>query len=181
MIERHAVRDSAAAILANHREPLEPEMTHDLHLVERQRALGIVRVIGQPLRLTAVAVAAQIRRDDGVVLRETGGHVAPREMRLRRAVQQQQRRAAPRLHGLDRHAAARLDAMRGEAREQRRRAIRRSLCARGTGERVPDGGAGEQHRCVAKQAAALRRKHAVIGARRYVLVVHLSSPPPGVS
>ena len=45
--------------------------------------------------LIGVAIAAQVREDDRVVLSERGGNVAPDEMVLRITVQQQQRRARP--------------------------------------------------------------------------------------
>ena len=70
VIERHPVGDAAAAILADDREPVEAEVLHDVDLVLRHRALRIVRMIGQALRLAAVAVAAQVAGDDGEVLGE---------------------------------------------------------------------------------------------------------------
>ena len=94
MIERHAVRDAAAAVLADDGEALEAEVLHDVDLVLRHRALRVVRVVGQALRLAAVAVTAQDRGDDREALGERGRDVAPRVQRQRRAVQQQQRRPA---------------------------------------------------------------------------------------
>jgi len=121
MIERHAMRDAAAAVLADHGELGEPEVAHHVHLVLRHRALRVVRVIGQALRLAAVAVAAQIRRHDRELLREARRDVAPRVVRERRTMQQQQGRAVAALHGVNRRAAARLDVRRREARDRRRR------------------------------------------------------------
>ena len=79
----------AAAVLADDRETLEAEVLHDVDLVLRQRALRIIRVVGQARRLAAVAVAAQIRRDDREFLGEARRDVAPRVERERCTVQQQ--------------------------------------------------------------------------------------------
>ena len=95
VIERHAMADAAAAIMADECELLEPELAHDLDLIERHRALGVVGVILAVRRLAAVAVATQVGDDDGVVLGEIGRHQPPRDHRLRRAMQQQHRRALP--------------------------------------------------------------------------------------
>ncbi len=62
--------DAAAAVLADDGEALEAEVPHHLDLVLRHRALRIVRVVGQPLRLAAVAVAAQVGGDDRELLGE---------------------------------------------------------------------------------------------------------------
>ena len=123
------MRDAAAAILADDGEPLEAEVPHDVDLVLRHRALRVVRVIGQALRLAAVAVAAQIRGDDRELLGEPRRDVAPRVMRQRRTVQQQQRRAAAAFDRVDRDAAARRDVVRREPRERRQRRRRGLLCA----------------------------------------------------
>src|SRR5512145_357555 len=89
MIERHAVRDARAAIVAEHREALEAEMLHDLDLIEGHRALRIEVVLAVALDLAAVAVAAQIRDDDGVIARKLARDRGPRDAALRRAVQEQ--------------------------------------------------------------------------------------------
>ena len=54
--------------------------------------------------LAGIAVAAQVGHHDRVVLGEDGGNIAPREMVLRIAVQQQQRRARPPDGTVDRDA-----------------------------------------------------------------------------
>ena len=51
-------------------------------------------MVGQALRFVAVAIAAQVAGDDGVVLRQGLGHLVPDHMGLRVAVQQEQGRAA---------------------------------------------------------------------------------------
>ena len=104
MIERHAVRDAPAAIVADDRKPVEAEMLHHFDLVERHRALRVVGMILAVRRLAAVAVAAQVRRDDRVLLREFRRDEPPRDVRLRRAVQQQQRRTLAADDAVDRRA-----------------------------------------------------------------------------
>ena len=111
--------DAAAAIVADHGKRLEPELLHHLDLIERHRALRIVRVIVAVRRLAAVAVAAQVGDDHGVILRQLGRHQPPGDHRLRRAVQQQHRRALTRHHAVDRRAAD-LQRQRLEAREEPR-------------------------------------------------------------
>ena len=95
MIERHAVRDARAAVVAEHAEALEAEVPHDLDLIERHRAFRVQRCARRlPCDLAAVAVAAQIRDDDGVVARELARDGGPRDAALRRAVQEQDGRPA---------------------------------------------------------------------------------------
>ena len=94
MVERHSTRDAPAAIVPDDREPFEAELAHHLDLVLSHRAFGIAGVILATRRFAAVAVAAQIRRDDGEALREDRSDVTPFEMRLRPALQQQHRRPA---------------------------------------------------------------------------------------
>ena len=119
MIERHAVRDARAAVVAEHAEALEAEVPHDLDLIERHRALRVESVLGVALDLAAVAVAAQIRGDDGVVAREVARYGGPRDAALRRAVQEQDGRPAAADHGMD-HGARRPDLLRAKAREEQR-------------------------------------------------------------
>src|SRR5688572_19028881 len=94
MIERHAVRDARAAVVAEHAEALEAEMPHDLDLIERHRALGVEVVLAVADDLAAVAVTAQIGRDDGVVARELACDRGPRDAALGRAVKEQHGRPA---------------------------------------------------------------------------------------
>src|SRR5512139_3367131 len=101
MIERQAVRDARAAIVAEHRETLEAEMLHDLDLVERHRALRIETVLVVARDLAAVAVTAQIRDDDGVIAREIARDRGPRDAALRRAVQEQHGRPAAADHRMN--------------------------------------------------------------------------------
>src|SRR4029077_1526847 len=98
-------------------ELLVAERAHHLDLVLRHRALGVVGVVGQAVRFLAVAVAAQVGGDHGEALRELGRDLVPDRVRLGVAVQQQERRADPALHEVDR-SAARPDAALPESREK---------------------------------------------------------------
>jgi hypothetical protein len=89
MVEAQPMHDARAAVVSHHGEAIEAERGHRLDLVLRHRALGVVARI----RLLAVAVAAQVRRDDRAAFGEPGRHLVPHDMRLRIAVQQQHRRA----------------------------------------------------------------------------------------
>jgi hypothetical protein len=53
------------------------------------------------VRLCRVAIAAQIRRDHGEALGQPGRDLVPGEVRLRVAVQQQERRPAPACRKVD--------------------------------------------------------------------------------
>src|SRR5688572_12236192 len=94
MIQRQSTGDAPAAIVSREGEAIEAEMTHHFDLVLRHRALGIAGVTVAVGRLAAVAVAAQIRRYDSELFGELRRDVPPLDMRLRPALQQQQRRSA---------------------------------------------------------------------------------------
>src|SRR6266571_809654 len=68
-------------------------------------------------RLAAVAVTAEIRNDERMVLRELGGDLAPLHMRLRVAVQEQDRWAIAADKHIDRRAAG-LDRLASESRKE---------------------------------------------------------------
>jgi hypothetical protein len=65
MVERHAVGDAAAAVVAGDAEALESEGGHRLHLVLCHRPFGVGIVLAIAFRFAAVAIAAQVRRHDG--------------------------------------------------------------------------------------------------------------------
>src|SRR5262249_15194038 len=94
MIKRHAVGNAAAAVVAGDAEMLETEGGHDLYLVLRHGALGKGGMLTVALRPATVAVAAQVWRHDREVRRQQRRHPMPADMRLRKAMQEQQRRAA---------------------------------------------------------------------------------------
>jgi len=116
MIERHAVSRPRAPIVTGDHELLEAELVHDVDLVLRHAPERVVAVIGQAAGLAAVAVAAQVGRDNGEIVREARGHEAPVVVRERIAVQEQDRRTRAADHATDRHLGiARLDIEAAEA------------------------------------------------------------------
>ena len=62
MIETHAMQDARTAIVPGGIKTLVPKRGHDLGLIGRHGAEGIVRMIGAARRLLGVAVTAQIGR-----------------------------------------------------------------------------------------------------------------------
>ena len=92
MVQRQAVGHAAAAIVAGDREAREAQPLHHGHHVLRHGALGIGRMVGVDGRAAAAAVAAQIGAHDRELAGEQRRDVAPHQVRLREAVQQEQRR-----------------------------------------------------------------------------------------
>ena len=90
VVERQAVGDPGAAVVADHGEALEAERGHDLHLVLGHRSLGIVLVPHAAVRLAGLAVAAQVRKHDREALGQAGRDLVPHDVGLRIAVQQEQ-------------------------------------------------------------------------------------------
>ena len=156
VIERHAVRDARAAVVAEHAEALEAEVAHDLDLIERHRAFRVLVVIVAACDLAAVAVAAQIGDDDGVVARELARHGGPRHAALRRAVQEQNGRPAAADHAVD-DGARRLHLLRPKAGKEFRvdgeRFLLRLRCRRR--RRRESDAAGHERRGSAQQVAPL--------------------------
>ena len=92
-VKRHPVGDPAAAIVARHREALEPQRRHRLHEVGRERTLGVRRMIGGRNRTVRIAVARQVGRHDREPPSQLVGAAVPHQVGLGVAVQHQQRRA----------------------------------------------------------------------------------------
>ena len=88
------MRDAPAAIVAREPEAREAERAHHLHHVGRHRALRVAGVAASLVGLRRIAIAAQVGAHDGERLRERGRDPMPHRVRLRIAVQQQQRRTA---------------------------------------------------------------------------------------
>jgi hypothetical protein len=120
VLDAHAPRHASAAIVADDGEALVPEGTHDFDLIERHRPLGIVGVVLAVWRFTAVAVATQISHDDGEALRECWRDLVPLDVRLRIAVDQQERRSTAAYQRMN-HRAGGLDAAGRKAGKEPRR------------------------------------------------------------
>ena len=90
VIERHAMRDPSAAIVPDDVPAIVSEGIHHRDEIVRGGALAVHRVIARRrLRLVAVAVAAHVRRDDGVGAGKLGRDLVPHDVGLRIAVQEQ--------------------------------------------------------------------------------------------
>jgi hypothetical protein len=100
VVEREAVRDAAAAIVAANEEPVVAEAAHEVAYIERHRALAVRRVIGGTFGFVRVAVAAQIRHHEGIATLQSLGYGMPNRVRLRKPVQQQQRRSTGARRGI---------------------------------------------------------------------------------
>ena len=88
VIGRHAMRDTRTTIVRHHDELVETERLHQADLVRRHLALAIGRLLRH--RLIAVAIAAQVGRYDGKVLRKRVSNAMPYDVCLRMAMQQKQ-------------------------------------------------------------------------------------------
>ena len=121
MIEAQPVRDARAAVVAGEPEAREAQRAHQLDLVRRHRALRVVDVAGAAVGLRRIAVAAQVAADDGEALGEARRDPVPHRVRLRIAVQQQERRAAAADDAVDLRAGGRDLAASGIPETARRR------------------------------------------------------------
>src|SRR5882672_11097112 len=117
MVQRHAMRDPPSAVVTDDAERLMTQGAHRLDLVLGHGALGIIDVVGKPVGLLAVAVAAQVRGDHPESLRELGRDAVPDRVGLRIAVQEEQRRSHAAVNEIDRRTA-RPDAPALEAGEE---------------------------------------------------------------
>ena len=106
MVEAHACDGAGAAVMPGREEVAITELLHHLDLVLRHRAERVVDAVGAGIvRADAVAVAAQIGRDDMKMLGEPVGDLVPGDMRHWVAVQQQQRWAVAAVAQMDARAA----------------------------------------------------------------------------
>ena len=113
MVERQTIRNPTAAVVSGDREPRESEPLHHAHHVLRHGTLRVWRVVRRGRRTTAAPITAKIRADDREVTREQRRDAAPHQVRLRKAVQQENRRPAASRADEDR-CVARVDLGRGE-------------------------------------------------------------------
>ena len=122
LVEAQAVRHPGASVVPDHRVPPVPEFGHEGVLVGGHGAEGVARVVLPGRRPRGVAVAPEVRGDDGVGLGQGGGHAVPHHVRLGKAVQQEDRRpVAPDLgvHGHVAGAGVHRDVYRAEPVEHR--------------------------------------------------------------
>jgi len=101
VIERHAVSHAPAAVVPDNRKPIEAVVLHDFDHVERHRPLRVVGVVVAVGRFAAVTVATEVGHDHRVVLGELGRDDVPGHVGLRRAVDEQQRRAVATAYHVD--------------------------------------------------------------------------------
>src|ERR671914_1843154 len=94
MIEGHAVGAASTAIVSRDEEPFESEGVHDPYLIPRHRSLRVRFVVAGGLRLRALAISSEIRRDHGEGLRQPRGNLMPHHVSLRMSMEQQERGAA---------------------------------------------------------------------------------------
>ena len=93
MVERQSVGGARAAVVAGQEEAVMAERGHHLHLIASHGAERVVDVLRATVgRADAVAIAAEVGRDHVVSTGEGAGDLVPADVRLRVAVQQQERR-----------------------------------------------------------------------------------------
>jgi hypothetical protein len=94
VVESHPVADATSSVVSGDREPLVTEQRHGLQEVVGEGAFGVRCVVGRGRGSEGGPVSGEVGRDDGEPLTEQVGGGVPHEMRLRIAVQQQDRGAA---------------------------------------------------------------------------------------
>jgi len=107
VVEGHPVGDPGPPIVAHHGELVEAELAHDEDLVAGHRALGVRLVVMAARGFAAVAVAAQVGEDYGVMFGEDGGDVMPHDVGLRVTVEEQYRGAGAAGEGVDSYSVGR--------------------------------------------------------------------------
>ena len=84
--------------MAHQEEFLEAKLLHHVHLVLGHDALGVIHVLRVSFDLGAVAVASQVRADNGEILGQTRCDLVPHGMGLGVPVEHQHGRPAAALH-----------------------------------------------------------------------------------
>ena len=97
MIEGEPIGDASAPVVTRQRKPIEAEACHHLDHVARHCPFGVRRMIGRGGRLPARAITSQVGADHREIRRQRGRHRAPHDVRLRKAMEQQQRGTASRM------------------------------------------------------------------------------------
>jgi len=93
VVESHAIGDATAAIMSDERKARKPKPLHHSHHVLRHGALRIGRMVWRGDRAAALPIAAKISADNGKVVRKQRRDAVPHQVSLRKAVQQENRRA----------------------------------------------------------------------------------------
>jgi hypothetical protein len=118
MVECHSMRRSRSAVVTGQKEPVMAQRRHDLDLILRHDAEGVVHVVGSSVGWTdAVAVASKVGRDHVKAFGQGTGYLVPRGMGERVAVQQQEWRPITTVPEKD-VGAARANPSRFEAAEK---------------------------------------------------------------
>jgi hypothetical protein len=104
MVHCQPMADSRSAVVRNYVEVLKAKRVHQLHLVARHFPFAVGNVIVAALRLTAIAIAAQVSRYDGETFSQLIGNFVPDDMSLWVAVKQQQGRPGTAFAISDSHA-----------------------------------------------------------------------------
>ena len=95
MIERHAVRDPPSAVVPGDRERGVTELAHRGEQIAGQRSLAVRAVVVAHRRTKRLAVAGEVRDDEGEPLGQRRRDRVPHEVRLGKPVEQEQRQARP--------------------------------------------------------------------------------------
>ena len=101
LIQRQAVGDPAAAVVAGEPEAFEAEVGHDLDHVAGHRPFGVALVPRVRRGPGAVAVAPEVGHHDREALGEPGRHPVPGDVALGEAVQKCERWARAPHHEMD--------------------------------------------------------------------------------
>jgi hypothetical protein len=92
LVQRHAEAHAPAPVVAGDHEAVVSQLVHQLEVVLAHGAEAVAGVVRPAVGLGAVAVAAQVRRDQREMPGQVGRHLVPADMGQRVAVQQQERR-----------------------------------------------------------------------------------------
>ena len=103
MVQRHAVGHPGPPVMPHDVEAFKAQGPHHLDLVLRHSPLGVVAVVRQPLRLSAVPVAPQVGGHHCEALRQLGRHLVPHQTGLRVPVEEEERLPLPHPDPVDFH------------------------------------------------------------------------------
>ena len=89
-IKRKAVRNTPTPVVATQKEIVHIELVKQAHHILRHGTFAVVAVVSQAWRMGRVTIAAQIGQNQSIVIFEGLRHAVPHDMRLRKAMQQDQ-------------------------------------------------------------------------------------------